>query len=170
MGIVAESTVLDQIEESTDREWLLAVVAAAQKRLEWLKANRGVVNVVCQDGTWYAVLPDKNANGRNKGYRLGDRMAPAAVLRRAGRKPPEPLQFEITEHDAKKSAQIGRIETPGAKNRYYDVAAYNQARSNWHEWRELAGDPAAVAFGIPVSGMKILRKIEGQGYQIRFPE
>lgn len=165
---MAESTLIQQIEACTDRETLEAAIAAAQARLQQLQ--NGVVKVRLNGGTWYAVLPEKMPSGRNRAYKLGERLSPAAVLRRAQRKPPDPLQFEIAESEAKKSADVGWIEGPGARKRYYNVSAYQQARRRWHEWRELVTDPAAIAFGIPAEGMKMLRKLEGQGYQIQYPE
>ena len=162
---------LQRIRTCNDAETLAEIVRVAQGRLDWLSQAREV-QLVCRDGAWFAVVEE---DGKRKGIQLGERMTAAAVLRRSQKRPPHPLDYEIPREEADRRRQserqnIGWVEDDdGGPRRFYAVPEFDAARKAWHHWKDLAGDPLAMAFGISVAGMEKLQKLREAGYQIRPP-
>lgn len=163
---------LDRIRTCNDLATLAEVVRVAQARIDWLSQPREV-QLVCRNGTWYAVVEE---NGGRKGINLGERMTAAAVLRRSQKRPPQPLDYEISKEEATRRRQLERQnvgwvdDDNGGPRRYYAVPEYEAARTAWYRWKELARDPMAMAFGITVAGMEKLQQLREAGYQIRTPQ
>lgn len=150
-----------------DTKALEAIIALAQNRLQALE-QLGPVRLALHKGHWYAVLP-----AGQQPIPLGARLTPSEVYARSQKKPPDPLDYELTPQQAEQNQHRGAIgwvedDTTPIKGhrRYYDVKAYDKARAEWVKWRALASDPFSIAFGISVEGMQEIQKLRESGYEI----
>lgn len=160
--------VLMQIESITDRDALQEILRAAEGRLRFLERKR-VVRIVCQNNEWFAMFGSRAVS-------LGKRLTPIEAMKQAKIQAPNSMDFILTQPEAEKLRRrdpslVGWTKNDDGTVMYYFLyPEYDRARKAWYDHHQYASDPLAISHGIGVEGMRILRRLEVEGYQVEISE
>lgn len=156
--------ILEQITSISDRDLLQEIKRIAEERLSFL-AQKRVVQVVCQNNEWMVAFGKRTVS-------LGKRLTPSEAMLQAKQPAPKSIDFILAQPEAEKirrsdPSQVGWVRNNDGTVMYYFLyPEYDRARTAWHEYHKYASDPLAISHGIGVEGMRILRRLESEGYQI----